>query len=138
MVHEVDEPNSIVGLFDSDGLAGEDLADIDFVPGEADAAAGRDADILVMEGIVEVGQAPIWPWWGPIALRGILHVERLMRALVVAIDEVVKLGLLPHHLRSGDSFRTNFQQRNRNGGRKYSTDFPSDDRVDVAATYGAT
>ena len=62
IVQKADEPNSIVGLFDSDGLAGEDLAEIDFVPVEADAAAGRDGDSLVMEGIVEVGQAPIWPW----------------------------------------------------------------------------
>jgi hypothetical protein len=33
-------------LFDADGLAGEDVAKIDFLPVEADAAAGRDGDSL--------------------------------------------------------------------------------------------
>ena len=82
-------------MFDSDGLAGEHLAEIDFLPIEADATAGRDGDDLVVERIVEVRQAPILPWRGPIALRWTLHVERLMRPLVVvAIDEVVELALL--------------------------------------------
>jgi hypothetical protein len=45
-----------------DGLAGEDLAEIDVPPVEADAAAGRHGDSLVVEGIVEVRQAPIRSW----------------------------------------------------------------------------
>ena len=39
VVHEADEPNPIVGLFDADGLAGKDLAEIDLLAVEADAAA---------------------------------------------------------------------------------------------------
>jgi hypothetical protein len=50
IIHKADEPNPIVGLFDSDGLAGEDLAEVDFLPVEADSAAGSDGDGLVMEG----------------------------------------------------------------------------------------
>jgi hypothetical protein len=46
----------------ADGLAGEDLAEIDLLPVEADATAGRDNDSLVREGMVEVRQVSIRPW----------------------------------------------------------------------------
>jgi hypothetical protein len=42
MIRKADEPNPLVGLFDSDGLAGEHLAEIDLLPIEADAPANRD------------------------------------------------------------------------------------------------
>jgi hypothetical protein len=53
-VGKADEPNSIVGLFDSDGLPGEDLAEIDFLPIEADAAAGCDGGSPVMEWVIDL------------------------------------------------------------------------------------
>jgi hypothetical protein len=82
-------------LFDSDGLAGEDLAEIDFLPIEADAATGCDGGSPVMEWVIDVRKAPIGSWRRPVSLRGILHVECLMRPLiVVAIDEIIELGLL--------------------------------------------
>jgi len=46
VVHEGDEPDVLVGLFDSDGLTGEDGTEIDFAAPEADAAAGGDEDII--------------------------------------------------------------------------------------------
>jgi hypothetical protein len=49
----------VVDLFDADGLAGEDLAEIDLPAVEADAATAGDGDGLVVEGIVEVGEAGI-------------------------------------------------------------------------------
>jgi hypothetical protein len=52
----------VVGLFDADDLAGKHLTEIDFLSIEADAAAGGDRDRFVMERIVEVWQAAIWPW----------------------------------------------------------------------------
>ena len=51
--HKTDEPNPLVSLFDSDGLAGEDLAEIDFLPIEADSSAGGDGASPVMEGILK-------------------------------------------------------------------------------------
>lgn len=30
IIHEADEPEALIGLFDTDGLVGEDLAEIDF------------------------------------------------------------------------------------------------------------
>jgi hypothetical protein len=42
IIHKADQPNPLVGLFDPDGLAGEDLAEIDFLPIEADASASGD------------------------------------------------------------------------------------------------
>jgi hypothetical protein len=49
VIRKADQPNPVVDLFDSDDLAGEDPAEIDFLPIEADAvrvqrAAGRLAD----------------------------------------------------------------------------------------------
>jgi len=84
-------------LFNPDGLAGEDLAEIDlFLPiFKADSSAGGDGGGPVMEGIFDVRQAAIGPWRRTVPLRRTLHVEGLVRPLVVvAIDEVVELGLL--------------------------------------------
>src|SRR5437762_11357410 len=83
VIHKTDEPNPLVGLLDTDGLAGEHLAEIDLLPIEADAPAGRDGGCPVVEGIFDVGQASIGPWRRPISLRGILHVERLVRPFIV-------------------------------------------------------
>jgi hypothetical protein len=81
-------------LFDSDGLAGEHLAEIDLLPIEADAAAGCDSGSPVMEWIIDVRKAPIGSWRRPVSLCGALHIECLVGALmVVALDEVIELGL---------------------------------------------
>src|SRR5258706_10894574 len=95
IIHKADEPNPFVGLFDADGLAGEHLAEIDLLAIEAGASAGGDGGSSVMEGIFDVRQASIGPWRRAISLRGILHVECLVGPFVViAIDEVIELGLL--------------------------------------------
>jgi len=47
-----------LGLFDAGGLAGKELTEIDLLAVEADAAARGHGDGLVVEGIVEVWQAP--------------------------------------------------------------------------------
>jgi hypothetical protein len=57
LVHEADQPGLVVGLFDADFLAGEDLAEIDLVTVEADAPACGDGYGLVMERVADVGQA---------------------------------------------------------------------------------
>src|SRR5437762_3840589 len=41
VIDKADEPNPLVGLLDTDGLAGEHLAEIDLLPIEADAAASQ-------------------------------------------------------------------------------------------------
>jgi len=58
-VHEADEPDVIVGLLDADGLAGEDGTEIDLSPFEANPAAGRDDDSLVVERILELRQPSV-------------------------------------------------------------------------------
>src|SRR5687767_5711429 len=47
----------VIDLLDADRLAGEDLAQVDLEAVEADAPACGDGDGLVVEGIVELGQA---------------------------------------------------------------------------------
>ena len=102
IIHKADQPNPLVGLFDSDGLASEDLAEIDLLPVEADAAAGCDGGSPVMEWVIDVRQAPIGSWRRPVSLRGILHLECLMRPLIViAVDEVIELGLLLQEVAGG-------------------------------------
>lgn len=51
----------VFDLFDSDGLPGEDQAEIDLLSLVADAAACCDGHGLVVERIVELRQAVI-PW----------------------------------------------------------------------------
>jgi hypothetical protein len=46
-----------VDFFDAHGLAGEDRAEIDFFLAQTDAAATRDHDGFIVEGIVNVSQA---------------------------------------------------------------------------------
>lgn len=47
----------LVCLLNSNRLAGEDLAQVDLAAIEADAAASGDGDSLVVERIIELGQA---------------------------------------------------------------------------------
>ena len=89
VVHEGREPKAIVDLFDSNGLAGEDLAEVDFLAIEADAAAGGDGDRLVVERIVKRGQAGIGTRRRRVELGRAMHGERLVRPLLV-----VQRGLL--------------------------------------------
>nr|WP_292176033.1 hypothetical protein [Mesorhizobium sp.] len=49
----------VLDLFDADGLAGEDLAEVDLFAIVADAPAGGDGDGLVVERIIEVRQASV-------------------------------------------------------------------------------
>ena len=61
IIHEGDEPDFLAHLFDADLLSGEDGAEIDFPAIEADAPARGYGDDLVMERVIELGQAGIEP-----------------------------------------------------------------------------
>jgi hypothetical protein len=50
VVHEADGPDVVVGLVDSNLLAGEDRAEVDLALLVADATASRDRDGLVAQG----------------------------------------------------------------------------------------
>ncbi len=61
----------------------------------ADAPAGGDQDVPVMEGVVDVRQPPIGSIGGGIDLIGTLHGEGLMGPLGVEfVDEFIEAGLL--------------------------------------------
>jgi hypothetical protein len=55
-----------VNLFDADGLAGEDCAEVDFFLARTDAATTRDYDGLIVQRIVDVRQS------GVDAVRGLI------------------------------------------------------------------
>ncbi len=101
-MHEADEPYSLVSLLDADALTGEDGAEIDLALFVANSAAGRDGYGLVMEGIVEVGQASIGAVRRAVEFGWAAHAEGLVGSLgVVAVDEVVEAGLLLQKVRAG-------------------------------------
>jgi 2-C-methyl-D-erythritol 4-phosphate cytidylyltransferase len=58
VVHEADEPNALVDFLDSKLLAGQHAGDAVFAM-QADAPAGGDHDVAVVEGVVQLRQAPI-------------------------------------------------------------------------------
>ena len=57
IVDEADEPTFLVDLLDAEPLSGEGGGDVDFLSVDADAAAGSDENVAVVEEIVEVRQA---------------------------------------------------------------------------------
>ena len=61
VAHKADEPNLFAHLFDTDFLTGEDGAEIDLLPIEADAPARGHGDGLVVERVIELGQAFVGP-----------------------------------------------------------------------------
>ena len=58
IVDEGDEPNGVVDFRDADGLPGEDGWEIDLLAVQADAAAGGDENLSIVEGIAELQKAP--------------------------------------------------------------------------------
>ncbi|WP_065008979.1 hypothetical protein [Mesorhizobium sp. AA22] len=48
IVHEASQPDSVLDLFDADGLTGKDEAEIDILAVETDLPAGGDGDGLLM------------------------------------------------------------------------------------------
>ena len=97
-------------FLDADGLAGEDLAEIDFFVAQTNAAAACDHDGFVMEGIIDIGQAGVRAWRRLIDFCGTLHIQSFMRALLVEdVHELVEAGLLLEEV-GGGRFRGLFFQ----------------------------
>ena len=82
-------------FFDADGLTGEDLAEINFLAAQTDAAAAGDHDGFVVEGIVDVRQSGVGTRGRLIDLGRAFHVQGFVRTFVVEdLDKVVEAGLL--------------------------------------------
>jgi hypothetical protein len=79
----------------SEPLAGEDGRDVDAFSMHADAAAGSDEDVAVVQGVCEIGQAVITARRGRVELGGALHVKGFVRSFLVEFFyELVEAGLL--------------------------------------------
>ncbi len=72
ILHEADKPDLVVDLLDADSLAGEDRAEVNFLPSEADAAALGSCDGPVVEGVLEVRESAIRSCRGPVNSVGYL------------------------------------------------------------------
>jgi hypothetical protein len=55
VVHEVDDPDSVVDLLDTELLTGEDAGDVDAFSVHADTSAGSDQEFSIVQGIAELG-----------------------------------------------------------------------------------
>ena len=95
VVHEADEPDLILDLFDAHPLPGKDLTEVDLPSVVADAATVGHRGRPVVERIVQLTQTAIRPGRRNVALGRDLHLQRLVRALpVVVVNECVEPGLL--------------------------------------------
>src|SRR5207247_10192215 len=92
VVHKADEPDFIAHLLDPDILAGEDGAQMDLSAPEADAATLGDGDGSLVERVVKLAKPAIGAGRAQVELSVIVHVDRLVRALVVeALDALVEV-----------------------------------------------
>src|SRR5579859_5041012 len=85
VLHKADQPNPFFDFFDAHGLSGKDRAEIDFFAMQTDASAVGDVDGLVVERISKFWQSVIAARGGSVDFRGALHVQGLMRPLVVEL-----------------------------------------------------
>jgi len=76
IVHETDEPNAVADFLDTKSLAGEHGRDVDLFAVQAEAAAGGDETLAVVEGIFEVRQAAIRGFRGDVAF-GRMSISKL-------------------------------------------------------------
>ena len=82
-------------FLDADGLPSKNLAEINFLASQADAAATGDHDGFVVERIVDVWQSGVGAWGRLVDLRRAFHIQRFVWAFVVEdIDKLVEAGLL--------------------------------------------
>lgn len=59
IVHEADEPNAVVDFLDAELSAGEHGGDVDLLVMPAEAVAGDDDAVAIVEWIAEVGQTVV-------------------------------------------------------------------------------
>ena len=102
VLHKTDKPNAVVDLFDADRLTRERSAEIYFLLENADPSAAGDKNSAIVERIGEFADAAIRPRGRFVDIGRALHIESLMRALVVKfMNEGIELGLLLKEVRTG-------------------------------------
>src|SRR5437763_429688 len=95
VVHKANQPNTFFGFFDPHGLSGEDRAEINFFAVQTNTPTVGDVDGLVVERIHKFWQSTIAAEGRSVDFRGALHVQGLMRALVVELlEKIIEFALL--------------------------------------------
>jgi hypothetical protein len=59
VTHEADQPDLVGDFLDTDALTGESLAQVDLLRPKTNAAAARDGEGAIMEGVLELRQAVV-------------------------------------------------------------------------------
>jgi hypothetical protein len=62
-MHEADQPNTLLNFLDAELLACQHDRDVDLLAVQAEATAGCDDDVAIMEGIGQFGRADIGAKW---------------------------------------------------------------------------
>ena len=102
IVHKADQPDTLVDLFDAYSLTCERSAEIYFLFENADPSAVGNQNCPIVERIGEFSDSAIWPRGRLIDFDRALHIESLMRALVVKlVNEDIELGLLLKEVGAG-------------------------------------
>ena len=95
-------------VLDADRLSSKDLAEIDLLVAETDAATASNHDGFVVKGIVDIPQAGVGTRGGLVDLRRAFHIQSFVRALVIEdLDKFVEASLLLQEVgsrRLGGSF----------------------------------
>src|SRR5262249_9094229 len=108
IIHKAHQPNIVVDFSDADGLTSEDRTEVDFLTAKTDSTTTRDHDGFIVKWIVDIRQPLVGTCGRLIDLRQALHVQSLMRPLIIEdLDEFVEPNLLLQEIESskfGDFF----------------------------------
>src|SRR5579864_625862 len=95
VIHKTDQPNAVVDLLDTDGLARKGYAEVDLLVIEAKTSAAGDHDGPVVEGVVRFGDASIRATGSRVDLGRAFHGKGLMGPFLIEfLQESVEFGLL--------------------------------------------
>ena len=106
VAHEADDPNAVVDLLDAEALAGKDGRDVDPLAMHADAAAGGDEDVAVVQRIGEFGRPNRGVARACRARRGSFMARASWgRSALNSLDEGVEASLLLQAVHAGRAGR---------------------------------
>src|SRR5246127_4560605 len=95
VIHKTDQPDAVVDLLDTDGLARKGYAEVDLLVIEAKTSAAGDHDGPVVEGVVRFGDASIRATGSRVDLGRAFHGKGLMGPFLIEfLQESVEFALL--------------------------------------------
>src|SRR5262249_43075715 len=111
IIHKAHQPNVVVDFSDADSLTNENRTEVDFLAAQTDSTTTHDHNSFIMKWIVDVRQPLISTCGRLIDLHRALHIQDLVRPLVIEdLDEFIEPSLLLQEI--GSSKFDNFFLQN--------------------------